>query len=92
MSEKSPSSIRLRVIIPRKLLVDEEVKEVTLPDTDGSIGILPGHRPLFVALGKGVLSYRVQRRSEKYTIRGGHADIHPQKVEVFTELAEHETG
>ncbi|MBS3819228.1 hypothetical protein KGY73_06960 [bacterium] len=92
MSEKLPDSIRLKVITPRKLLVDEEVKEVTLPDPDRCLGILPGHRPLFVALGKGTLSYRIQRKKEKYSVRGGHADIGPQKVEVFTELAEDETG
>ncbi len=90
MSQNLPSSLYLKVITPKKLLVDAQVDEVTLPSLEGSLGILPGHRPLVAALGKGVLSYRMAKREEEFVVRGGFAEIQPEKVLVFTELNQDE--
>lgn len=91
MTNSLPSSIRLKVISPRKLLVDEEVKEVSLPSLEGYIGILPGHRPLILALGEGGITYRLAGREESLTVRGGFAEVLHEKVLVFTESIEDET-
>ena len=88
MSENLPSSLYLRVITPKKLLVDAHVDEVSLPGLEGALGILPGHRPLLAALGKGVLSYRMAKREEEFFVRGGFAEIQPDKVLIFTELSQ----
>jgi F-type H+-transporting ATPase subunit epsilon len=90
MSQNLPSSLYLKVITPKKLLVDAQVDEVTLPSLEGSLGILPGHRPLLAALGKGVLSYRMAKREEEFFVQGGFAEIQPEKVLVFTELSQDE--
>ena len=63
-----------------------EADEVTLPGLDGQIGILPGHRPMVAALGEGTLTYRAGGESEEREIRGGYAEIGPDRVLVFTEL------
>jgi len=91
MTNSLPSSIRLKVISPRKVLVDEEVQEVSLPSLEGYVGILPGHRPLLLALGEGDITYRLAGREESLTVRGGFAEVLPEKVLVFTESVEDET-
>ncbi len=91
MTNSLPSSIHLKVISPRKLLMDEEVQEVLLPSLEGYIGILPGHRPLILALGEGDITYRLAGREESVTVRGGFAEILPEKVLVFTESVKDET-
>jgi F-type H+-transporting ATPase subunit epsilon len=91
MTQKLPSSLRLKVIAPRKLLVDEEVKELSIPSLDGYLGIFPGHRPLFLALGKGRITYRVGEKEETIPVQGGYAEVLPERVLVFTELGEDET-
>ncbi len=91
MSDKLPSSLRFKVIAPRKLLVDEEVQEISLPSLDGYLGILPGHRPLFLALGKGRITFNVAEKEEILSVQGGYAEILPERVLVFTELSEDET-
>ena len=53
-----------------------------------SFGILPGHRPLLTAIGKGKLTFRMEQKEENYPVRGGFAEIHPEKVLVFTELSD----
>jgi F-type H+-transporting ATPase subunit epsilon len=91
MTNNMPSSIQLKVISPRKLLVDEEVQEVSLPSLEGYVGILPGHRPLLLALGEGKITYRLAGREDSLTVRGGFAEVLPEKVLVFTDLIENET-
>ena len=91
MTNNLPSSIRLRVVSPRKLLVDEEVQEVSLPSLEGYVGILPGHRFLFLALGKGKITYRMAGREEGVNVQGGYAEVLPDKVLVLTESTEDET-
>jgi F-type H+-transporting ATPase subunit epsilon len=90
MSENLPGSLHLRVITPARLLVDAEVEAVTLPSLEGYLGILPGHRPLFTALGKGNLAYRLDKQEEKIPVRGGYAEVQPGSVLVFTELSQDE--
>lgn len=90
MSKNLPISLQLKVLTPRKLLVDREVKAVFLPSLEGYIGVLPGHRPLVTALGKGVISYRLNQKEEKFSIEGGFARILPEKVTIFTKLSKSE--
>jgi F-type H+-transporting ATPase subunit epsilon len=90
MSHNLPSSLRLEVISPRKLALDQDVQEVSLPSLEGYIGILPGHRPLFTALGKGRITYKVAGKERSLLVQGGYAEIQPDKVLVFAELAEDE--
>ena len=90
MSQNLPSSLRLRVITFTKLLVDIDVEMVMVPSLEGYLGILPGHRPLFAALGVGDLSYKLERKEERIPVQGGYAEIQPDRVLVFTELRQDE--
>jgi F-type H+-transporting ATPase subunit epsilon len=88
MSPESPLKMQLRVITPRRLAVEADVPSVSLPGLDGELGILPGHRPLLTALGRGRLHFSSDGEEESLFIRGGYADIRPDAVLVFTELSD----
>lgn len=90
MSQDLPSSLHLKVISSSELLVDEEVQEVTLPSLEGYLGILPGHRPLFVALGRGQLVYKRSGDPHELSVHGGYAEVLPDRVLIFTEKGEDE--
>jgi F-type H+-transporting ATPase subunit epsilon len=90
MSPDAKPGFRLRVVTPGKLVVDAEAQEVSLPGLEGELGVLPGHRPLIAALGRGTLRYRSDGREERLSVRGGFADIGPERVRAFTELDEGE--
>lgn len=92
MSKNLPSSLHLRVITPRKLMVEANVDEVSLPSLEGYLGILPGHRPLVVALGKGMISYKLAKKEVSIPVQGGFAEILPESVLVFTELGKDESS
>jgi len=86
----APTSLHLTVITSRSLLVDDEVDDVSLPSPEGELGILPGHRPLITVLGRGNLTYRLEKREETIAVRGGYAHVLPDRVTVFTELSQDE--
>ena len=88
MSDGIPATIHLKVVTPRRLLVEDDVDAVSLPSLEGEVGVLPGHRPLFVGIGKGKLSYRAGGGEESFTIQGGYAQVQPEKVVVMTEVGQ----
>jgi F-type H+-transporting ATPase subunit epsilon len=92
MSQAGPASLRLRVVTPRGLLVDTEADEVTIPSLEGYLGILPGHRPLFTVLAKGMVTYRAGQRGESFQVSGGYAEVGPERVIVFAEPSQDEDG
>ena len=62
--------------------------EVRIPGLDGQIGILPGHRPLMLTLGRGPIVVRQGASEETFEVEGGTAEILPDRVLVFTALPE----
>ncbi len=90
MSEGMSHSLKLMVITPDLLLVDEEVQEVGLPGLDGCLGIFPGHSPLLVTLGEGNITYRKSNTELTHGVSGGYAEVHADRVLVFTRLKEKE--
>ncbi len=87
MSESAPGFLRLKVVTPKRLLADVDAEEVFIPTLEGQIGILPGHRPLYAAVGRGFLVYRSGRDEEQFPIHGGFAQIAPDEVVVVTEMS-----
>jgi len=85
MSLFPSARLALTLIGPRGLEVEADVQEVSLPSLDGRLGILPGHRPLVLALGRGEIVYRDEARESRLKIRGGYADIRPEAVLAFVE-------
>lgn len=88
MSPVPAGRLSLKVILPRRVAVEGEVQEVQLPSLEGSLGVLPGHRPMVLALGRGPLIYKDGKNEARLSIRGGYAEVRPDAVLVFTELSD----
>jgi len=90
MSDETPATIHLTVVAPDRLVAEADVESVSLPGLDGEVGILPGHRPLFIGIGRGRVRFRIGRDEEAFSIRGGYAQVQPGKVVVMTDVDEDE--
>jgi F-type H+-transporting ATPase subunit epsilon len=88
MNEEKTLRLHLHVVTPRRLLADVIVDEARIPGLDGQIGILPGHEPLMLTLGKGPIVFRQGSSEETIEVEGGTAEILPDRVLVFTALPE----
>lgn len=83
-----PTKIRLEIVTPDRLLLSEEVDEVTIPGSEGYLGILPGHLPLLTLLGTGVLSYRKGNQKTVFACSGGFAEVLPDRVIITASMIE----
>ena len=83
-----PVKIRLDIVTPDRLLLSEEVDEVTFPGSEGYLGILPGHLPLLTTLGIGILSYHRGGRKFVFAASGGFAEVLGDRVIVMASSVE----
>jgi len=78
----------LEVVTPLKAVVSEEVEIVVAPGSEGEFGVLKGHTTFLTSLKSGILRFKTAAGAEKkFQIRGGFAEILPDKVTVLAESA-----
>ena len=59
--------MKLKIILPHKIFLDEEIEKVVAEAENGSFGLLPHHIDFVTALTAGILSYTpVDENKEKY--------------------------
>jgi F-type H+-transporting ATPase subunit epsilon len=83
-----PTKIRLEIVSPDRLLLSEDVEEVTIPGSEGYLGILPGHLPLLTTIGIGVLSYHKGGQKFSFAISRGFAEVLPDRVIIIADSIE----
>ena len=83
------ANIRLEVVTPEKIVVDESVQNVVAPGTMGESGVLAGHTPFMTTLKLGTIRYTDDKGVERCVfVSGGFAEALPDKVTVLAESAE----
>ena len=81
--------LQLEVVIPEKQMVTEAgLDSVTLPGSEGELGILPEHIPLMTTLDTGVLVYQKGSQRHALAIHWGYAQVESNRVTVLAKLAE----
>lgn len=61
---------------------------VTLPGTEGDLGVLAGHEPLITTLRPGVIAMQGGTGGDqRFFVLGGFAEINPGKLTVLAEEA-----
>ena len=82
------TSFRLRIVTPERLLLDEEVEEVTAPGAAGEFGVLPDHITFLTTLAPGRLIYRIGTQRHVIAIFGGYAEVVDNVMTVLADGAE----
>ena len=80
--------IRLRVVTPSRMLLDEEVDEVTAPGELGEFGVLPNHIAFLTTLVPGEISYKQQGGKTTLAVSGGYAEVLDNVMTVLAPAAE----
>jgi F-type H+-transporting ATPase subunit epsilon len=80
--------IKLRIVTPSRLLLDEEVDEVTAPGALGEFGVLPNHVAFLTLLEPGEMSYKQGTARHYVAISGGYAEVLDDVMTVLAPAAE----
>ncbi len=83
-----PDKLHLVIVTPEKQLYSGPADEVTIPSTQGYLGILPGHAPLLAELGIGNIHYRIGNQTEYLFCSWGFAEVLPDRVVLLAQTAE----
>jgi len=79
--------ILFELVSPEKLLLSKAVDMVTVPGTEGYMGVMAGHSPLVSTLRAGMIDMKDEGVDTRFFIRGGFVEINPGKVTVLAEEA-----
>ncbi len=83
------SPLTLEVLTPEGRLLCLDAEAVNLPTAHrGEYGILPGHTPLLVGLGQGLIRFRQAGVWHWVAVWGGMAEIHADRVVVLSRHSE----
>jgi F-type H+-transporting ATPase subunit epsilon len=80
--------IRLKVVTPGRLVLDEEVDEVTAPGVKGEFGVLPNHISFLTLLEPGEMSYKQGATRRFLALSGGYAEVLDNVMTVLAPAAE----
>jgi len=89
----STKQLKLKVVTPERLILEELVDSVTVPTTEGEIGILPEHVPLVVGLKSGDIVGKVNGEDVPIAVVGGFVEVNKvdgmTTVVILADFAEH---
>ncbi|HEV2279655.1 MAG TPA: ATP synthase F1 subunit epsilon [Acidobacteriaceae bacterium] len=81
--------LKVRLVTPDRILVDQTVDAVELPGKNGYFEVLYGHAPLLSALGAGeVRLHGGESGDERYSVARGFVEVLPERVTILAETAE----
>ena len=82
------AALHFELVSPAKLLFSGDVVSVTLPGTEGDMGIFVGHAPVLSTLRPGVVVVTKDGGAvDKIFVRGGFAEVNPRGLTVLAETA-----
>ena len=84
--------IKLRIITPQKIVLEEEVLGVSAPAHDGEITVLPHHTNLFTLLDEGIVKIKKQGKEDYLAIGGGYLETDGDFVNILVSRAYGQDG
>lgn len=85
--DKTSNTLNLKVLTPDGPILEGEVYEVTLPGSEGEMGILPQHAALLTSIIPGKLSYRAPDGDDTAALGRGVAEVQNNEVRVLVDTA-----
>jgi len=78
--------ISFDLVSPERLLLSEDAEMVTIPGTEGDMGIMLGHMALISTLRPGVIAVSGgSEGDQRFYVAGGFAEVTPTKLTVLAE-------
>ena len=74
------------LVSPERLLLSEQVEQVTVPGSEGYFTVLARHAPLMTTLKPGQIEVKALSGGiQRYFVRGGFADVNPAGLTILAD-------
>jgi len=77
--------LKLKIVTPEKLILEEQVDQVTIPTTEGELTILPNHIAMIASLSSGDIVAHSSGEEIPMAVSGGFIEV--KQIEGETEVA-----
>lgn len=85
----SDKYIHFEIVTPERVVLREEITQVTVPTKMGEITVLPNHIPLVASLRPGVIHVKkTGGEDEVMSVSGGFLEVLKDKVVILADTAE----
>jgi len=84
----SAKKVRLRIVTPEQIKVDEDIDMIIMRCTTGDMGVLPGHEARSAALRYGILRIFNGGVERRIAVYGGLAVVRDDVLTILTSDAE----
>jgi F-type H+-transporting ATPase subunit epsilon len=81
------NTLKLEIVTPEAKTYSEEVEMVTLPGSEGEMGIYPQHVPLLTQIVPGEVVARKAGRDYFLAVGEGFVEITGERVAIMTDMA-----
>jgi F-type H+-transporting ATPase subunit epsilon len=81
------ATLKLEIVTPEKTAYSEDVEMVTLPGSEGELGVYPNHVPLLTTIHPGELRVLKGGKEAFLAIGEGFVEITGTTVSVLTDMA-----
>ena len=83
-----PSVLHVDVVSMADTLFSGEARFVSVPGSEGALGVYPGHTPLLTKLSEGfVVVHQAGGAEVRVYVAGGFVDVMPDSVTVLADVA-----
>lgn len=81
-------NIKFEIVTPERVVLHEDILQVTVPTREGEISVLPNHIPLVAMLVPGVIEVKTTEKLEIISVSGGFLEVLKDKVVILADTAE----
>ena len=81
------ATLKLEIVTPEEKIYSEDVNMVTLPGSEGELGVYPNHVPVLTALRPGELRIVKDGRETAMAVGEGFVEIKADGVSILTDMA-----
>jgi F-type H+-transporting ATPase subunit epsilon len=79
--------LHLKIITPKKVILESDIDSITLPTAEGEITVLPHHEKLFSLLVEGIITMRTKDEEDNLAIGGGYLETDGKTMQILVSKA-----
>jgi len=79
--------LHLKIITPKKVVLEEEVRSVTVPTASGEITVLPKHEKLFSIITEGIIKIKKGEDEDYLSIGAGYLETDGKELNILVSRA-----
>lgn len=81
------NTLNLKIITPKKVVLEDQVLSVTAPGAEGELTVLPRHVPLFAVLKEGIVTIKSDKNESYFSIGGGYIETDGKEIHLLVSRA-----